>query len=186
MSEAKQVGSEEGNGTMITHYGLFWSERAVFWGRPNNPGKLLGQGRQLPGTHGAPTSEEDFRNFVGLFCLYSDNKLLYIEQTNESNLFDYLKYHRRRGSMAGRWNRFSWFGRKAGQEQASIKDDLKQLEEITIAIINPVFSKRSAETLTGALQMFQVPHEEAEGDLDMKLSRITEQINSIKNSIKSN
>ena len=28
---------------MITHYGLFWSETSVFWGRQKNPGQLWGR-----------------------------------------------------------------------------------------------------------------------------------------------
>ena len=66
---------------MITHYGLFWSERNVFWGRPRVAGKLLGRERKPLGRRGAPTRAErnkakDYRNFVGIYCLYGDGDLL--------------------------------------------------------------------------------------------------------------
>ena len=39
---------------MITHYGLFRSERDVFWGRRKNKGQLLGRTKTPLGHTGAP------------------------------------------------------------------------------------------------------------------------------------
>lgn len=55
---------------MITHYGLFWSERDVFWGRPNKKGELLGREKTPIGRRGAPTAEEkrksmNYRDYIG-------------------------------------------------------------------------------------------------------------------------
>ena len=66
---------------MITHFGLFWSERDVFWGKPNNPGMLLGRKKVPLGRRGAPTKRErqnakDYREFVGVYCLYGDGELV--------------------------------------------------------------------------------------------------------------
>ena len=63
---------------MITHYGLFWSERDVFWGRG---GGLLGRAKTPRGKKGAPTKEErtefdDYKDFVGLYCLYGEGELI--------------------------------------------------------------------------------------------------------------
>ena len=33
---------------IITHYGLFWSERNVLWGRPRKSGELLGREKAYP------------------------------------------------------------------------------------------------------------------------------------------
>lgn len=107
---------------MITHYGLFWSERDVFWGQegPGGRGELRGRtdpkGKQSG--RGRPKRDEseeqrfeDFRNFVGLYCLYSNNlysnnELLYIGQaglqTQPTSLFSRLKEHRN-DRLAGRW-----------------------------------------------------------------------------------
>ena len=160
---------------MITHYGLFWSERDVFWGRQRNIEQLLG--RETVGGKG-----KDFRKFIGLYCLYGDNQLLYIGEAGlgtKSNLFGRLKQHRK-GIMARRWGHFSWFGRERCEGETSIKNSLKHLEAITIAIINPGFNRQSG-TFTDARQVFQVTHEKSEGDLETKLSRIAEDIRKLGN-----
>jgi hypothetical protein len=163
---------------VITHYGLFWSERDVFWGRQRNPGQLRGREKRPLGRRGAPTKEErksvkDYRGFVGVYCLYGDGELLYVGEAGlvtQRTLFDRLKDHRK-GALAGRWDRFSWFGREAAGGQCDVREALSQLEAVAIAIINPGFN-RQAGTFGSAVQVFQVPHDEAEGDLETKLSRI--------------
>ena len=77
--------------------------------------------------------------------------------------------------MSGRWNSFSWFGRETCTGQAEIKEALGQLEAISIAIINPGFNKQSG-TFAGAEQVFQVPHDDAEGDIETKLARLADKI----------
>lgn len=170
---------------MITHYGLFWSERDVYWGKQNDQGELLGRSKQL-GRRGAPTKEErknsvDFRNYVGLYCLYGDGELLYVGEAGlDSNrtLFERLKEHRK-GSLAGRWDAFSWFGRENSDGDCEVKSSLAQLEAIAIAIINPGFNKQGG-TFQGATQIFQVVHEKAEGDMETKLERLMDEIQSLR------
>lgn len=172
---------------MITHYGLFWSERDVFWsGRRGNPGGLLGREREPLGRKGAPTRAErdnskDYRAFVGIYCLYGDGDLLYVGEagldTNRT-LYDRLKEHRK-GPMSGRWDRFSWFGRDNCEGSACIKASLGQLEAIAIAIINPGFNKQSG-TFSGATQVYQVPDDRAEGDLETKLDRMAKTLDELK------
>ena len=176
---------------MITHYGLFWSERDVFWGRPRNPGQLLGRETKPLGRRGAPTKHEkerahDYREFVGLYCLYNDGGLIYIGEaglgSKKKNIYERLRDHKK-GPMAGRWDSFSWFGRNSCEGMVDVKASLKQLEAISIAIINPGFNKQSG-AFAGATQVYQVPHGEAEGDIDTKMSRISDQINSVSKMIK--
>ncbi len=169
---------------MISHYGLFWSERDVFWGRPNNQGQLLGRVTEPQGRRGAPTAESrhratDFRDFIGLYSLYGDGELIYVGEAGlgtSSTLFSRLKQHRK-GPMAGRWDRFSWFGCVAVGPRATTftLDALAQLEATTIAIINPGFNKQSG-TFKGATQVFQVPSDLAEGDIETKLARMAEMV----------
>lgn len=170
---------------MITHYGLFWSERDVFWGRPNKNGQLLGHAPTPRGRRGAPRRDEiapatDFRDYIGLYCLYGDGELLYIGEAGlgtKQTLFDRLRQHRQ-GPMSGRWDKFSWFGRERCAGQAEIKNALAQLEAISIAIINPGFNKQSG-TFDKATQVFQVPHDEAEGDIETKLARLSAKVDSL-------
>jgi hypothetical protein len=111
--------------------------------------------------------------------LYGEGKLLYIgeaglNQGTTRNLFQRLKEHRK-GALAGRWETFSWFGRANCDGDSSIRSSLSLVEAISIAIINPGFNKQSG-SFSGATQVYQVPHIEAEGDLDTKLARLAEAI----------
>lgn len=175
---------------MITHYGLFWSERDVFWGRPNKPGQLLGREKTDLKRRGAPTAEErkgadDYREYVGIYCLYGDGSLLYVGQAglgNKRSLFERLKEHRK-GPMSNRWDRFSWFGRmkkREGEIDATVA--LAQLEAVSIAITNPGFNRQSGN-FAGSQQVFQVPHEEAEGDMETKFSRMVDQLSEMQDTI---
>ncbi len=168
---------------MITHYGLLWNERDVFWGKRNLNGALRGKGGQRWGRADALTKSEittydDYREFIGLYCLYSDNSLVYVgeagigskEDGTKSTIYSRLKNHRN-GPMAGRWNRFSWFGRQDREGDSKVSTALAQLEAVTIAIINPGFNKQSG-TFKGATQIYQVPDARAEGDLETKVNRL--------------
>lgn len=169
---------------MITHYGLFWSERDVLWS--GKPGSLLGSPKTPLGRRGAPTKAErtaskDFRDYIGLYCLYGEGELLYVGEAGldtQQTLFSRLKTHRK-GPMAGRWNSFSWFGCDACTGRVERKSALMQLEAITIAIINPGHNKQSG-AFAGATQVFQVPHEKAEGDMETKIARLSAQIDELK------
>lgn len=178
---------------MITHYGLFWSERDVFWGRQNNPGQLRGRVRIQRDQRGAPTreerdnAEEDFRDYVGVYCLYGGGDLLYIGEAGlgtRETLFNRLKTHRE-GQLSGLWNKFSWFGRKRYKKKKKTGIDvaLRQLEAISIAIVNPSFNKRYG-TFRNADEVLQVPHEQAEGDMEAKLARMADDIVALRQEIK--
>lgn len=178
------------NKILITHYGLFWSESSVFWGRQKFKGELLGRTKPKPGRQGAPTTaereenEQDFRDYVGIYCLYGGGELIYVGQAGvgkdgkgtKSTLFKRLKDHRT-DHLSGRWDRFSWFGCKRSdldlekREKITHLDSLAQLEAILIAITNPRFNKQSG-AFKEADQVFQVPHRESDGDIADKLKRM--------------
>lgn len=170
---------------MITHYGLFWSERDVFWGRGRVKGELLGREKTPLDRKGAPTKQERakskcYREFVGLYCLYGEGELIYVGEAGlgtKSTIFDRLKRHRK-GGMADRWDSFSWFGRANTQGNCANLTALQQLEAISIAIINPGFNRQNG-TFADATQFFQMPHERSEGDLETKLERLRLQIEMI-------
>jgi len=91
---------------MIKCVGLFWSIGDIFWGAGNKPGKLLG----VPDNNTTSTPI-DFREQIGIYALYSGYQLLYVGQAGRgrAKLFDRLKNHRK-GDLADRWDRFSWYG----------------------------------------------------------------------------
>ncbi len=91
---------------LVRSVGLFWREDNVFWGAGSNSGSLYG----VP--FNATTQEPiNFRKQIGIYALYADYDLVYVGQAGAGNqtLFSRLKHHRK-NDLAGRWNRFSWFG----------------------------------------------------------------------------
>lgn len=92
--------------TLITSMGLFWRTEDVFWGTPKNPASLLGQA-----ANAKKAAVVDFRDQAGIYVLYADYSLVYVGQTGKGNqkLLFRLRQHRS-DDLAGRWNRFSWFG----------------------------------------------------------------------------
>ena len=51
-----------------------------------------------------------------------------------------------------------------------------------LAIVNPGFNKQSG-TFAGAIQVFQVPHENTKGDMETKLARLAAQMDGIKEAV---
>lgn len=92
--------------TIISSLGLLWREDHVFWGAGKQSGSLLG----VPATN-VTAPAIDFRDQVGIYVLYSDYKVIYVGQSGSGNqkLFKRLRQHRK-DDLAGRWDRFSWFG----------------------------------------------------------------------------
>src|ERR1700733_10401052 len=155
---------------MITRYGLFWSAEDVLWsGARGNAGHLRGREKIRLGRKGRPTkteydNAEDFSGYVGVYCLYRNGSLTYVGEAglqNKSSLFMRLRTHRK-DYLADRWDEFSWFGHapaaKVNERRAV---SLAQLEAVLIAVTNPGFNKQSG-TFSQAIQVFQVPHEDAE------------------------
>jgi hypothetical protein len=174
---------------MISHYGLFWKEADVLWSGKESG--LKGKSGEPLGRRGRPTveqskTEKDYKDFIGLYCLYGEGELIYIGEAGlkepksdkaKKTLFSRLKSHRN-GSLAGRWDSFSWFGRQRGNDTVSAREALQQLEAVAIAIINPGFNKQSGAFLS-AKQIYQVPHPDSEGDVFTRLARIDEMLRKI-------
>jgi hypothetical protein len=178
---------------VITHYGLFWSSDDVYWsGVKGNQGHLRGKEKTRLERRGRPKISEinnatSFSEYAGIYCLYKDTNLIYIGEAglaNNSNLFERLKSHRS-DYLADRWDKFSWFGRNMSTlsdhdkiERKPLRESLAQLEAILIAVTNPGFNKQSG-TFSNAIQVFQVPHEYSEGDIDTRIGRMTDKMDEI-------
>ena len=179
---------------LITHYGLFWSERSVFWGWQKNPGQILGRIPVKKTGRGASNKDEriveNFRDYVGIYCLYGDGGLIYVGQTGLTKsttrtLFMRLNEHRR-DHLSGRWDKFSWFGceRSRLEERREITrlDALAQLEAILIAATDPRFNKQSGK-FGEAAQVFQVTHSQADGSIADKLKKMEMALQEIKETV---
>lgn len=130
---------------LIKNYGLYWNEHDVFWGRPKNSGTLIGN------RNGEKKSNPvDFRDQTGIYVLYADYKIVYVGQAGTKNqkLFKRLKCHKG-DHLAGRWNKFSWFGTRQVLKTGNLrlipkksrgiapKDVLNQIEAVLIHASEP-------------------------------------------------
>lgn len=95
------------NQPLIRNYGLFWNAHDVFWGAGSSAGTLLG-------VRPNKTTKQpvDFRDQRGIYVLYAEYDMVYVGQNNGQELLSRLKQHRK-DDLAGRWDRFSWFGLRA-------------------------------------------------------------------------
>ena len=93
---------------IIRSYGLHWKRAWIDWGRrgPGNGGRILGRRADR-----VRSRTVDFRSQAGIYILQDGFRSVYIGQTGtgEDRLWKRLRFHAR-GSMAERWDRFSWFG----------------------------------------------------------------------------
>lgn len=129
---------------MIKTYGVFWKAEDIFWGRQNNPGRLLGAKSRA-----ANARQVDFRDQRGIYALYAEYELVYVGQTGagDDRLFKRLRAHLT-DHLAERWDRFSWFGTQWVTQQHELSTDtaavhqnmvlaLNVLEAVSIAISEP-------------------------------------------------
>jgi hypothetical protein len=96
-----------------------------------------------------PSKPIDFRDQIGIYALYADYQLVYVGQagSGDQTLFSRLKQHRK-NDLAGRWNRFSWFGvlrvlasgalsSKTDAVHPNLPDVLNHIEAILIHAAEP-------------------------------------------------
>lgn len=161
----------------VQSVGLFWQEEDVFWGAGSKSGKLLG----VPSGNISATPV-DFRNQVGIYILYDDYTPIYVGQSGggKQKLFSRLKHHRNgRDDLAGRWNRFSWFGtlrvlgngklaKPAAKVHVTLNVLLNHLEGILIHSIEPPMNGQAGRFGNKVTRYVQV-RDERLGPEDRKL-----------------
>lgn len=163
---------------LVRTIGLLWREDYVYWGRGRNHGSLLGVSSNA--VTGDPIN---FRGQIGVYALYADYDLVYVGQvgTGNQNLFDRLKHHRKR-DLAGRWNRFSWFGvrRVIGHGNLSninaalhphLDDVLNHIEAILIHTAEPPMNRQGGRFGEGVMRYLQV-RDERLGPTDHEMLRL--------------
>ena len=129
--------------------GLYWKRSDVFWGRPKNPGKLLG--RKKSEKRGGVV---DFWNQAGVYVLYSNFKIVYVGQAGGKarGLGRRLRHHTM-DDLAGRWDTFSWFGmlqvkknwelaEKPELRASELQNILNMVEGVLIAAAEPPLNRQ--------------------------------------------
>jgi hypothetical protein len=137
------------NHKIINAFGIYWNKNHVHW--KTTPDLL---GIQLVGA-----TEVNFKDQKGIYLLHDGREIIYIGQAIEQPLGKRLKDHTN-DRLAGRWNRFSWFGFYPVTEDAKLNLDAKFkdftiqdlgdiLEAILIESIEPRQNRKQGNSFQG-------------------------------------
>lgn len=136
----------------IGAFGMFWKRSMIAWaGSP----RLLGQRSK----HVQPVN---FARQTGIYLLHDDARTIYVGRAGDS-VYTRLKAHTS-DRMAGRWNRFSWFGLRRVTADGhlvtsrSVWSDavvISTLEALLIESVEPPLNRRGGDGLAG-LEYLQV------------------------------
>ncbi|MGD7707869.1 winged helix-turn-helix domain-containing protein [Microlunatus sp. Y2014] len=100
---------EEDTG-FLNAFGMFWRRDEVDWDR---------RGQALLGAQLTASQPVNFADQVGVYMLYSGERVIYVGRVTEPRLGARLWDHTR-DRLTGRWDRFTWFGVRAVAEDGSL------------------------------------------------------------------
>lgn len=126
-------------------FGMFWKRSVVTWsGTP----KLLG--RRSTACHPV-----NFARQIGVYLLHDEARTIYVGRAGD-NLYVRLKAHTS-DRMAGRWNRFSWFGlRRVSKDGQLLGSEaiwnqtlvINTIEALLIESVEPPLNRRRGDGLS--------------------------------------
>lgn len=137
------------NHKIINAFGIYWNRKLVHW-------KSI---PDLLGIQQVGATEVNFKDQKGIYLLHDGRETIYIGQAIEQPLGKRLKDHTV-DRLAGRWDRFSWFGFYPVTEDAKINLDAKFkdftiqnlgdiLEAILIESIEPRQNRKQGNSFQG-------------------------------------
>ncbi len=100
---------EEDNG-FLNAFGMFWRRDEVDWDQ---------RGQALLGAQLKAAQAINFAEQVGVYILYSGDRVIYVGRITEPRLGPRLWDHTR-DRLTGRWDRFSWFGVRAVADDGTL------------------------------------------------------------------
>lgn len=104
-------GEEDSEGTgFLNAFGMFWRREEVDWEQ---------RGQSLLGAQLKAAQSINFADQVGVYILYSGDRVIYVGRITEPRLGPRLWDHTR-DRLTGRWDRFSWFGVRAVCENGNL------------------------------------------------------------------
>jgi hypothetical protein len=137
---------EQGETGALRAFGMFWQRDRVLWsGKP----KLLG--RQQLGA-----ADVDFSDQVGVYLLHDRDRVIYVGRASDT-LYARLKAHTT-DRMAGRWDRFSWFGlRSVGNDGSLLEPSaawthtvvIETMEALLIESLEPPLNRKRGDNFSG-------------------------------------
>lgn len=134
---------------IINAFGIYWNRNLVHW--KSTP--------DLLGIQQVGATEVNFKDQKGIYLLHDGRETIYIGQAIEQPLGKRLKDHTV-DRLAGRWDRFSWFGFYPVKEDAKLNLDAKFkdftiqnlgdiLEAILIESIEPRQNRKQGNSFQG-------------------------------------
>lgn len=142
-NSADPLGEEQ---SAVGAFGMFWKRSMTAWsGTP----RLLGERSKDP-------RPVNFAKQIGIYLLQDDARTIYVGRAADS-IYARLKAHTS-DRMAGRWNRFSWFGlRRVGADGCLMSGRyvwsdtivINTLEALLIESVEPPLNRRRGDGLTG-------------------------------------
>ncbi|MES8987991.1 HTH domain-containing protein [Cutibacterium acnes] len=102
---------EENNG-FLNAFGMFWRRDEVDWDK---------RGQTLLGAQLKVAKPVNFSGQVGVYILYSGERVICVGRITEPRLGPRLWDHTR-DRLAGRWDRFSWFGVLIAKDDGTLGD----------------------------------------------------------------
>jgi hypothetical protein len=156
------------NHKIINAFGIYWNRNLVHW---KSQPDLLGI-QQIGAT------EVTFKDQIGLYLLHDSRETIYVGQAIEQSLGKRLKDHTT-DRLAGRWDRFSWFGFYPVTEDAKLNLSVKFkdftiqnlgdiMEAILIESIEPRQNRKQGNSFVG-LEYLQVEAPEIKKRLKQQL-----------------
>lgn len=153
---------------IINAFGIYWNRNLVHW---KSQPDLLGI-QQIGAT------EVNFKDQIGIYLLHDSRETVYVGQAIEQPLGKRLKDHTT-DRLAGRWDRFSWFGFYPVNENAKLnlnvtfKDYTIQnlgniLEAILIESIEPRQNRKQGNSFVG-LEFLQLEAPEIKKKLKQQI-----------------
>ena len=156
------------NHKIINAFGIYWNRNLVHW---KSQPDLLGI-QQIGAT------EVTFKDQIGIYLLHDSRETIYVGQAIEQSLGKRLKDHTT-DRLAGRWDRFSWFGFYPVTEDAKLNLSVKFkdftiqnlgdiMEAILIESIEPRQNRKQGNSFVG-LEYLQVEAPEIKKRLKQQL-----------------
>jgi hypothetical protein len=105
---------------IINAFGIYWNRNFVHW--KSTP--------DLLGIQQIGALEVNFKDQIGIYLLHDSREIIYVGQAIEQPLGKRLKDHTT-DRLAGRWDRFSWFGFYPVKEDGKLNLDVK-FKEFTV------------------------------------------------------
>lgn len=109
-SEPSMAATDAEDTGFLNAFGMFWRRVEVDW-------KVRGQ--TLLGAQLKAAQSINFADQVGVYILYSGDRVIYVGRITEPRLGPRLWDHTR-DRLTGRWDRFSWFGVRSVAEDGSL------------------------------------------------------------------